>query len=76
MAGTRRVVTWLTTVKRGFGSALAWRIRSDDVAKRSFLGRQFLLHALLLLILALIVRYRPAAPGRGVRVLDHRHRYR
>ena len=61
MAGTRRVVNWLTAAKREWSRL--WNGEYDQTTLRSVpsWGVSFLLHALLLLILAFIVRYRPAS---------------
>jgi hypothetical protein len=61
MAGTRRVVTWFTAAKRGV--LRRWNGEYDQNTLRSVpsWGVSFMLHALLLLILALIVRFRPPA---------------
>ncbi len=61
MPGTRRVVTWLTATKREFFRLWNGEYDRDTLRSVPSWGVSFLLHALLLLILALIVRYRPAA---------------
>ena len=68
MAGTRRVVAWLRMVKRGSGSALAGRVRCRTTLRSvPSWGISFLLHALLLLILAFIIRFAAAGAARSDR---------
>ncbi len=59
MAGTRRVVGWLRMIKQELARLGHGEYDRSTLRSVPSWGVSFLLHALLLLILALIIRYQP-----------------
>ncbi len=63
MAGTRQVLAWLRMVKQDLARLTRGEVEPDTLRSVPSWGVSFLLHALLLLILAFMIRYHaPARP--------------
>ena len=61
MGGTSRVVAWLGMVKQDLARLRQGEVDPTTLRSVPSWGVSFLLHALLLLILAFIIRFRPPA---------------